>query len=232
MPRSTPATRTGSGARPQPPAGQREGAVVVAHRKQPPPRIAGAGITGPATFGRREPSIGIPAQHRAGPGAVQLPKTARPGRRQLPAQRLIAGQRRITAAAPPRVDLQHARPHITGGDQQPDATPPLSPGQPQPDPGGAIHHPTHVRIPLPRHGHTPPDGYDENPHNTCGHRTSGDRREHPLTPRPGRCRVSRPQESRDIARKRRSLRSVKGLRCPGRGRGGHPASASVSGWAP
>ncbi len=138
---------------PQPPPGQRERAVIPADRLQPvaPAREPCGRVAGPAAFGRREPGIGEPAQHRPGSDRVQLTEGARPGRRQLPAQRLVAGQRRRVAAAPPPVGLQHTGPHVAGRAQQPEAAPPLRPGQPQPDPGGAIHHPTRIRIPPPRH---------------------------------------------------------------------------------
>jgi hypothetical protein len=103
--------------------------------------------------------IGKPAHHRPGPGGVQVAEAARPGRGPLPAQLLVTGQRPAALATPPPVDLQHTGPHVPGRGQQPEAAPPLMTCcHAQPDPGGAIHHPTRIRIQPPRHHHA---GYDK-----------------------------------------------------------------------
>ncbi|SCL38310.1 hypothetical protein GA0070624_6171 [Micromonospora rhizosphaerae] len=116
----------GGDAHPKPVKGER--AVIPAHRHQPPPpaREPGRPVTVAAALRRREPRIRKPAQHRPRTDRVQFSERARPGRRQLPTQLLIAHQRHVVAAAPPRVDLQHARPHVTGRAQQPEAPSPLA----------------------------------------------------------------------------------------------------------
>ena len=86
---------------PQHPPVQPERARIPAHRDQAPaaPREPRRGIPRPASLSRREPRIGIPAQHRPGTYGVQLPERARTGPGQLAAQLLIPGQRRVLAAA-------------------------------------------------------------------------------------------------------------------------------------
>ena len=127
---------------PQPPPVQRERARIPAHRHQAPaaPREPRCLITGRTALGGGEPGVRIPAQHRPGPRAVQLPERARARARQLPAQLPISGQRRVLAAAPPGVQLQHAAPHVPGRPQQPEQAPPLPGGGAQPAPRGAVHH--------------------------------------------------------------------------------------------
>lgn len=151
---------------------QGERAVIPTHRHQPPPptREPRRHVTVLTSLRCREPRVGEPTQHRPGPRRIQLGERARARRRQLPTQLLKAGQRRVPATTPPRVHLQHTRPHITSRTQQPKTPPPLPWRHPQRHPRGAIHHPRRGRIPTTRHNQTQHHRYDKTPGRQPGKR--------------------------------------------------------------
>ena len=108
-----------------------------------------------------EPAAAVAAQHRPGTGTVELPERARAGDGQLPAQLLVAGERRVLSAPPPTVQLQRAAPHITRRPQQPEHPVPLPTGNTQPAPRGAVHHPPRIPLTLSRHKTTKPPATDK-----------------------------------------------------------------------
>ncbi len=181
-----------TGGDPDPAAVEGERAVIPAHRHQPPPttRKPGQHVTVLAAFRRREPRIGEPAQHRPGTRGVQFAERARPRPGQLPTQLLIADLRRVVAAAPPGVDLQHTCPHITGRTQQPETPPPLPRRHPQRHPGRAMHDPQRSGIPTTRHEPKPTPPLRQfppnQPANVCGQSTRVS-----VAPQPARRRRSR-----------------------------------------
>jgi len=140
-----------------------ERARIPAHRHQrpPTPREPRGLVALLAALGRGKPGIGIPAQNRPGPRGVQLPEGARARGSQLPAQLLVARQRRILPTTPPGVQLQHAAPHIPRGPQQPEQPPPLPPGDAQPTPSGPVHHARRTGRTLPGHAASKPAPCDK-----------------------------------------------------------------------
>jgi hypothetical protein len=74
-----------------------------------------------------------------------------PGHGQLAAELLVAGQRRVLVAPSPLVQLEDGAPHVAGGAQQPEQPVPLGAGDPQPAPGGAVHHRRRVPLTFSRH---------------------------------------------------------------------------------
>ena len=74
--------------------------MIPAHRQHlpAPPREPRRAVAVLAAGSGGEPGVGVAAQHRPGPGAVQFPEAPRPRRGQLPAQRLVRHQRSICRA--------------------------------------------------------------------------------------------------------------------------------------
>jgi hypothetical protein len=141
--------------------GERARVPADGHKAAPPPREPRRGVPRPAPRGGREPGVGVAAQHRPGPDAVELAEGARPRRRQFPAQFLVARQRGALAAAPPPVQLQHGAPHIARRPQQPEQPVPLGAGHPQPAPGGPVHRRRRIPLTFSRHEPMKPDPTDK-----------------------------------------------------------------------
>jgi hypothetical protein len=147
---------------PQRPAIQPERAVIPAQRHQAAasPREPRRRISRLTALGCGEPRVAVAAQHRPCPGRVQLAERARSGCSQFPAQRGVPGQRRVLATAAPRVDLQHAAPHVAGRDQQPDEAAALTARGAQPAPRGAVHRARRIQATFPWHRATMPPPTD------------------------------------------------------------------------
>jgi hypothetical protein len=105
--------------------------------------------------------LGRPPPRRLRPpfriGQVQVGLRAdRPARD----QQALARQRRPAGLPPPPGQVQRARPHITRRYEQTEAPPPLRRGNPQPDPGGPVHHRRAFVRTRARHVATTPAGSD------------------------------------------------------------------------
>lgn len=93
---------------------------------------------GPPRLGGVHPGVGVTAEHRAGTDRGQLAEAPRLGTCELPAQRLVGGDRWIATPPAQVAELKHAGPHVAGRFQLGEAAPTLPSGQAQGDPGGAV----------------------------------------------------------------------------------------------